>query len=207
MTKPVGTEFSVKKIVPEHIQKHTITEYQNIPSHDKREDTLEFRNAKHELESVEHLGCFICGSMDKRESHHVFERCWSNAFDFVRVANMLFNHYDYHGHVKRDFKNPGELLDWFMEHFNGKYETVYGENSVKLGVIVNCDDNALDTLYNQVILCEQHHRTVGHSAHGSTFATFVGMMAAKPGFHIALSSDEYQEELKKQHEEKHTGKD
>src|ERR1700730_6431818 len=97
-----------KKIVPEHYQKHTITEYQHIPDHDAREDTLEFRNAKHELESVEHLSCFICRTMEKRESHHWFERAYWNGFDLKKVVFFLFNHFDFHGHVKRDFKNEDE---------------------------------------------------------------------------------------------------
>jgi hypothetical protein len=195
-----------KKIVAEHYQTHTITEIEHIPEHGERKETLEFRNAKHELESIEHLGCFICGSMEKRESHHIFERCWGNAFDFELVAMALYKFFDFEGHVKRDFKNPGELLDWFMKHFNGHKETVeyvdeLGETVTKS--IVVCDDDALDSLYNQIILCENHHRTAGHSAHGSTFATFTGMFATKPGFHNALSSKEYQDILDKHHEEKH----
>lgn len=196
-----------KKIVEEHYQVRTITEYEHIPAHDKREDTLEFRNAKHELESVEHLGCFICGSMVKRESHHIFERCWANAFDFKHIAFMLYTHYDYHGHCHRDFQHWQELLQWFVTHFNGHEETITYIDDItgeeKTMVIVVCDEKALDTLYNQLILDERHHRTIGHSAHGSTFATMTALTASRPDFHIALSSEEYQEILKNHHEEKH----
>jgi hypothetical protein len=195
-----------KKIVEEHYQTRTITEVEHIPAHGQRKETLEFRNAKHELESVEHLGCYICGSMVKRESHHIYERCWGNAFDYAKVAYMLYNHYDYHGHCHRDFKSHEELLKYFVDHFNGheeeyKYTDELGEE--KTAKIIVCDDEALDTLYNQLILGEDHHRTVGHSAHGSTFATFTGMTASKPSFHIALSTKEYQDVLKNHHEEKH----
>lgn len=196
-----------EKIVEEHYQTHTITEVEHIPSHGERKDTLEFRNSKHELESVEHLGCYICGSMVKRESHHIYERCWGNVFDFRKVAYMLFNHYDYHGHCHRDFKNHEELLQYFINHFNGHEETIKYIDEVtgkeKTEVIVICDDKALDTLYNQLILDENHHRTIGHSAHGATFATMTALTASRPDFHIALSTKEYQDILKNHHEEKH----
>jgi hypothetical protein len=190
-----------KKIVPEHYQKHTITEYQHIPDHDAREDTLEFRNAKHELESVEHLPCFICGTMNKRQSHHIYERCWSNAFDFVKVAYFLFNHYDYHSHCRRDFKTAEEMAHWFADHFQGEWYDYYIE--LEQGEVsgphkgLHCDDNALDTLYNQLIICYTDHQVVGEGAHGTTFPTFVAKMAAKTGFKVSLSQKEY-DELKKE---------
>lgn len=194
--------INLVEIVKEHYQKHTVTEYQHIPDHGKREETLEFRNSKHELESIEHLGCFICGSMVKRESHHVFERSLGNALDFQRVAYMLFNHYDYHGHCKRDFKSHEELLDWFIEHFNGKYVEVLDEDG-KPKTIVVCDDVALDSLYNQLILDERHHRDEGHSAHGSDFAIFTALTASRPDFQIAFSPKEYAEIVKAHHDKKY----
>ncbi|NRD80262.1 hypothetical protein HPT25_23350 [Bacillus sp. BRMEA1] len=192
----------MKKVVEEHFQKHTVTEYQHIPDHGERKETSEFRNSKHELESVEHLGCFICGSMEQRESHHIFERCWNHAFDFQRVSYMLFNHYDYHGHCKRDFKSHEDLLRWFIEHFNGKYIEVLDEDGSP-HTIVTCDDEALDTIYNQMILDKRHHRDEGHSAHGASFATFTGLTAAKPDFQIAYSPKEYEEIAKVHHDEKY----
>lgn len=199
-----------EKMVQEHYQKHSVTEYEHIPTHKKREETLEFRNAKHEMESCEHLGCFICGSMKKRESHHIFERCFGNAFDFERVAFMLYNHLDFHGHCKRDFKSHEDLLSWFIEHFNGKYveittytDPIDGPVREIKRTIVECDDEALDCLYNQLILGEDHHRDEGHSAHGSSFAVFVALTAAKPDFQIALSPKEYEDIVKAHHDEKH----
>lgn len=201
--KPIGTEFALpKKTVSEHYQTHTITEVERIPEHGQRKETLDFRSAKHELETIEHLGCFICGSKEKRESHHIFERCWGNAFDFSHVAFMLFTHFDFHGHCKRDFNSWKDLLDWFIKHYNGQRVIVEDPETGEMVTIIVCDDTALDSIYNQLILDEQHHRTIGHSAHGSTFATFTGMFAAKPGFHIALSTKEYQDILKNHHGEK-----
>lgn len=200
-----------EKKVLEHYQKHSVTEWEHIPEHDQRKDTKEFRNAKHELESIEHLPCYICGSMGKRESHHIFERCWGNVFDFKKVAFMLFNHFDFHGHCHRDFKDAGELLDWFAEHFDGHEETIThvyvdeetGEEKSISETIMVCDDKALDTIYNQLILSEGHHRTEGHSAHGSSFATFTALTAARHDFAIAYGPKEYEAIAKADHDEKH----
>lgn len=180
-----------KHFVEEHYQKHTFTEIQHIPGHDSREDTLEFRNAKKELENVEHIGCHICGSMKKRQSHHIHERCDANGFDFKLVAYNLYNHWDFHGHCRRDFKSWEELLDYFMTHFNGHIEKVtLADGTVKEFHV--CDVEALDTIYNQFILCYEHHQVEGKSAHKSSWALFCAMMAAKPGFTLAYSPKEYE---------------
>lgn len=169
--------MSEKKIVEEHYQTHTITEIEHIPDHDQRKETLEFRNAKKELEKVEHLGCFVCGSIDNRESHHIFERCWANVLDLKKIARMLFNHFDFHGHNQRDFKNEDELYQFLIKH--------------------DSFEEGLDTIYNQLILCKEHHRVEGHSAHGSSFATFCALLVDKDDqFKIALSPKEYEQEIK-----------
>lgn len=161
----------MEKEVKEHYQKHTITEIEHIPEHDQRKETMEFRNAKHELEKIEHLGCFACGTKEHLESHHIFERCWYNAIDLKRVAFLLFHHFDFHGHCQRDFKTADYLFH-YLSHFN--------------------DERALDTLYNQVILCKNHHREEGTSVHGSTFATFVSILAQEDGFDVSINPHEYE---------------
>lgn len=209
--QPTATFFLIVKsgesmsedIVKEHYQKHTVTEIEHIPDHDQRKETLTFRNAKKQLEKVEHLGCFVCGSMEKRESHHIFERCWANGFDYKKVAHVLYNFLDFHGHCKRDFKSEDELLQYFIDHFDGKVverEVTIEDGEDESGNIkyatkkvqyVTCDDDALDTLYNQLILCKTHHRDEGHSAHGSSFATFVAWTGHQDNYVISMSPEEY----------------
>ena len=186
-----------KKIVEEHYQKHVVTEIEHIPSHDQREDTLTFRSSKKQLEKIEHLGCYICGTMNKRESHHIFERCWANAYDFVKVAKELYNNHDYYGHCKRDFKSEEELLNYFIAHYNGNkfvYVITYDDGTTsdtKVGC--SCDDEALDSIYNQLILCDEHHRGEGKSAHGSSFATMVAWTGHREGYELSMSPKEYEE--------------
>jgi hypothetical protein len=183
------------KIVQEHYQKHTITEIEHFPAHDKRRETLTFINARAELEDAEHLGCYVCGSMKNREDHHIFERAFWNALDVRKVARFLFDHFDFHGHCKRDFKSADELYKFFMDNFNGRLEeeaveiydehgNVIGTQKVKVHV---CDDEAADTIYNQLILCKDHHRGEGTGIHGTTGPTFFAWLARKDGYQISLS--------------------
>lgn len=158
----------MEKEVKEHLQKHAIIEWEHFPDHDKRMETLEFRNAKHELENVEHLGCFICGSMQRRESHHVFERAYANGLSLQKVAHFLYHHFDFHGHCRRDFKSEDEL---------GTYLS-------KLPI-----DEALDTLYNQLILCKDHHRGE-QGVHSESAPSFFAWLARKEGYEPTFTKEE-----------------
>lgn len=160
----------MNKIVAEHLQKHMITEWEHFPDHDKRMETLEFRNAKHELEKVEHLGCFICGSMESRESHHLFERAYANGLSLQKVAHFLFHHFDFHGHCGRDFKSEDELFA-FLSHLPSI-------------------DEALDTLYNQLILCKSHHTQGSTGIHGESAPSFFAWLARKEGYEPTFTKAE-----------------
>ncbi|MFB5192744.1 hypothetical protein [Alicyclobacillus fastidiosus] len=165
----------MSKVVKEHIQKHTITEYEHIPEHDERRETLEFKNSKHELESIEHLGCFICGTMNYRESHHIIERSDANGSDLKKVAFLLFHFRDYHGHCHRDFKSADELYA-----FLSKFET---------------PELALDTLYNQLILCADHHRGMSIGIHGMSAPMFDAWLVRKDGWEPTFTLNEAQKWL------------
>ncbi|TVY09994.1 hypothetical protein [Paenibacillus cremeus] len=184
----------MKDIVNEHYQIHRITEVEHFPEHGGRTETLEFRNAKHELEVVEHLPCFICGTMNKRESHHIFERAYWNALDLKRVAFFLFHHYDFHGHVKRDYKTSDELFKFFVDHYNGRETEFVDAQGNK---IWTCDDTAADTIYNQLILDEICHRGEGTGAHGTSTPTFMARMAQRKGYEVSMSEKAYKDLINK----------
>lgn len=167
----------MKKEVNEHVEKRTIVEYLHTPEHDGREETLEFRNAKKELERVEHLGCFACkqqgiDNFKELQSHHIIERSWANSADMKKVASFLYKYRDYHGNIHRDFKNEGEFHQFLVSH----------------------DDpaEAFDTLYNQLILCREHHVGKGKGIHYETTPTFDASLVMVDGFHNSLTPDEYE---------------
>lgn len=132
-------------------------------------ETLEFRNAKHELESVEHLGCFVCGSMENRESHHIFERAYANGLSLQKIAHFLFHHFDFHGHAQRDFRTEAKLFA-YLSHFPST-------------------DEALDTLYNQLILCKNHHRGE-QGVHSESAPSFFAWLARKEGYEPTFTKKE-----------------
>jgi len=181
---------AAKGIVREHVQVHRIVEYEHFPEHDQRAETLEFRNAKHELESIEHLGCYVCKTKVQRESHHIFERSEWNGLDVRSVAFFLFHHFDFHGHVRRDFRSHADLCEWFMQHFGGRIEHV--EVDGLMYEVHVCDDNAADTIYNQWILCQDHHRGMSIGIHGCTTPTFFAWLARRPDFKPSLTEAEYE---------------
>jgi hypothetical protein len=160
----------LENIVKEHLQKHAIIEWEHFPDHDKRMETLEFRNAKHELEKVEHLGCFVCGSMESRESHHVFERAYAQGLSIQKVAHFLYHHFDFHGHCQRDFHSEDELLT-YLSHFSTLEE-------------------ALDTLYNQLILCKTHHRGESTGIHSESTPSFFAWLVREEGFEPTFTEEE-----------------
>lgn len=206
----------MSKDVEEHIQKRTLQEFLHYPHHGERTETKEFRNSKNELESVEHLGCYKCGSMKKRESHHIFERAWANGLDFKKVAFFLYEHFDFHGHCHRDFKSHEELLQYFIGNFKGRvvkgsYQAVdehgepsFDEDTGKPRMVhyeyVYCDDEALDTIYNQWILCEDEHIGKYQGIHEIDGAAFMSSLALHPNFHNVMTKVE-KEAWEKQHQE------
>lgn len=163
----------MEKIVKEHLQKHEIIEWEHFPDHDKRMETLEFRNAKHELENVEHLGCIVCGSMQNRESHHIFERAYAQGLSIKKIAHFLYHHFDFHGHCQRDFHSEDELCI-YLSHYPSL-------------------DDALDTLYNQLILCKEHHRGESTGIHGESTPSFFAWLVRKEGYEPTFTEKEAEE--------------
>jgi hypothetical protein len=155
--------------VNEHTQRHEIVEIEHFPEHDKRNETHTFINSKKQLERVEHQGCFVCGTHEHLESHHLFERAYANALELGLVARFLFDHFDFHGHCKRDFDNGEELFE-FLSGFKQA-------------------DEALDTVYNQLILCKQHHRDGSTGIHCMSTPSFFAWLARKEGFEPTLKGE------------------
>lgn len=174
--------------------KRTLVEYLHFPEHGERKETREFHSAKHELENIEHIPCFKCGAKEHLESHHVIERAWGNGMDFQKVAFFLYNHFDFHGHCHRDFKSHEELLQFFVTHYNGHMvEGTYLDEETGQEVhfeYMSCDDKALDTIYNQWILCHTHHVGVNEGAHYIDGASFMSSLAIHKNFHNVMTETE-----------------
>jgi hypothetical protein len=167
-------------------------------------DTKEFRNSKNVLENIEHLPCYKCGTHEHLESHHIFERAWAQGLDFKKVAFFLFNHFDFHGHCHRDFKSHEKLLQFFIDNYNGR--TLKGSFIDKwTGLKVHyeyaaCDDAALDTIYNQWILCHTNHNNKFTGIHDIDGASFFSSLVVSPDF-VNIMTEKQANEWEKEHQQ------
>lgn len=123
------------------------------------------------------MGCFSCkhqgiDNFKELQSHHIIERSWADSADMRKVAWFLYNFRDYHGHIHRDFKNEEEFYQFLISH----------------------DDlaEALDSIYNQLIECRDHHEGKGRGIHYETAPTFNASLVMKDGFHNSLTPEEYE---------------
>jgi predicted naringenin-chalcone synthase len=114
--------------------------------------------------------------MEHRESHHIIERSEANGSDLRKVAFFLYHFRDYHGHCHRDFESDQQLYQFLAKH-----ETV---------------EEALDTLYNQLILCKDHHRGMSVGIHGMSAPMFDAWIVRKDGFEPTFSREEAEKWLK-----------
>ena len=95
-----------------HEEDRTIHEFIEYPDHEKRTESSEFRANKRRLVRQLDIGCWICGSKDKREVHHIHEWSLWNALDPERVLDSLhaFDPYGYtHAGGDKPIESPDDL--------------------------------------------------------------------------------------------------
>lgn len=72
-----------------HEDKDTLSVAVNIPGHDPRVETPEYRRGRAE-ELLRDPTCVVCGSSEDLETHHCFvERCMTNMVDKDQLVGML----------------------------------------------------------------------------------------------------------------------
>ena len=95
-----------------HDEKHTFTEFIDYPAHETRTESAEFRANKRRLVKQLDIGCWICGSKESREVHHIHEWSLWNALDPEKVLNSLhaFDPYGYtHAGGEKPIESPDDL--------------------------------------------------------------------------------------------------
>ncbi len=91
-------------------QKRTITEYIELPARAVRVDSPEFVRNKHMLVKRLDVPCWICGSREAREVHHLHEHAMAPSLDFERVADTLMT-FDPYGYSHQLVGKPVESMD------------------------------------------------------------------------------------------------
>lgn len=84
--------------VKEHVINRTLHETVITPEHVKRTESAEFRRTKHRLREDGHYHCWVCGTTDDLQVHHVGLE-WSLAeigdFDVLKEFVETFDVYGY----------------------------------------------------------------------------------------------------------------
>ena len=155
-----------KKIVKEHIQEDTIQEYSFYPEHEMRVESAEFKKSKERLKKDGNYQCWICGTTEKCESHHILEWAFSNDLSMDKATEILKT-LDFYG-----YNNSDEFKDKPLD--------------------------SLDSVRNQLILCDNHHRHKLCGLHHLSFPLWLSQKSCKDGLETVPQNEEdlIKEEIK-----------
>jgi hypothetical protein len=141
-----------------HEQKHTFTEVTEYDAHDKRTESAEFRKNKRQMVRQLDLPCWICGSRDAREVHHIHEWALWPKLDPEKVLDTLhvFDPYGYTHHLgDQPIASPDDIRN----------------------LLVLCGSHTIDG----VEIPGGHHRGVNIGVHDITFAIWIAQRSVKDG--------------------------
>lgn len=84
-------------MVEAHEIKRTLTEVVIDPSHADRTESAEFRRSKERLKEDGHYRCYICGTTEDIQVHHLAEYCFATIVDFDKLKQFCeeFDPYGY----------------------------------------------------------------------------------------------------------------
>ena len=99
-----------QKKVKLHMQEDTIVEYAMYPEHEQRSESVLFKHSKDKLKKDGHYKCFICGCIEKLESHHLFEWAFEDALDLAKIKEALLI-LDFYGYSEGMKDVPFESID------------------------------------------------------------------------------------------------
>ncbi len=144
----------------EHFKKGTFQEQYWIPAHNKRRESSLFRKNKKFIRDDCGSPCWVCGSVEDREVHHIFEWSLWNAMDTKKVTNILNAIEFYDDDYTSKAINVAKLRKKIKELY------------VKIPTI-----NTPDDIRNLVVLCRKHHRLKYTGIHTITFPIWLAMSA------------------------------
>ena len=96
--------------VEAHEMKRTLTEIVIDPSHAERKESSEFRKSKERLKEDGHYKCYICGTTEGIEVHHLGEYCFANVIDFDKLKQFCED-FDPYGYGKLLKNKPMSTVD------------------------------------------------------------------------------------------------
>lgn len=144
-----------------HEEKRTLHEVVEFPGHESRTESAEFSRNKRLLVKQLDVGCWICGSRDAREVHHLHEWSLWPALDPVKVLDTL-HVFDPYGYTHKMGEQPIESPDDIRN------------------LVVLCGSHTLDGIE----IPGGHHRGVNLGVHDLTMPTFLALRATRPRVEI-----------------------
>lgn len=157
-----------------HEEAHTVHEVVEFPGHEARTESSEFRKNKRILVKQLDLPCWICGSRDAREVHHLHEWSLWPALDPEKVLDTL-HVFDPYGYTHKMGEQPIESPDDIRN------------------LLVLCGHHEI----NGVPVPGGHHRGVDLGVHDLTMPTWLALKSVKPGIEITKAIGHAQAEDKK----------
>lgn len=144
-----------------HETKRTLTEEVIVPDHPPRTESAAFRSCVRILVRQLDLPCWICGSRDKREVHHLHEWSLWGALDPEKVLDTL-HVFDPYGYTHKMGEQPIETPDDIRN------------------MLVLCGECELEG----VTVPGGHHRGLDAGIHAMTFPIWVAQRSVKPGVNL-----------------------
>jgi hypothetical protein len=146
--------------IVEHFKRGTFEEQYWLPAHNKRRETSLFRKNKKFIRDECGAPCWVCGSKQNLEVHHVFEWAFWNAMNPKKVTNIL------------------KAIEFYDEDYISKAEKSNKLRS-EIDSIVN-EKPIIDTpddIRNLVVFCRKHHRLKYTGIHTITFPIWLAISA------------------------------
>ena len=144
----------------EHFKTGTFEEKYWLPEHNDRRESALFKRNKEFIRDECGAPCWICGSKEDREVHHIFEWSFWNALNPKKVTNVLnaIEFYD------EDYTSRADKADKLRDSIR---------QLEKSKPIID----TVDDIRNLVVLCRTHHRLKYTGIHTLTFPTWLVMSA------------------------------
>jgi hypothetical protein len=144
----------------EHFKKGTFEEQYWLPAHNERRESSLFRRNKKFIRDKCGTPCWVCGSQENREVHHVFEWAFWNAMDPRKLTNILkaIEFYD------EDYVSKAKKPDMLRDRI---------EEAAKSKPVIDTPDD----IRNLVVFCRKHHRLKLTGVHVMTFPIWLAMAA------------------------------
>jgi len=124
----------------------------NYPNHERRKNSSIYNKTHHNLVKIKCIPCFICNKSEKEgqlETHHFYcEKAAQNAIDWLKFGEFAKNCYNIQTGV-----NIGEHFNWKEVQKN--------------------PDIFVDSEYNMIVLCQEHHRSGNKGIHHVPFPDWI----------------------------------